>query len=54
MSGQPSPTFTPDSLLADALAQMDQSFFDFPDATFDPIWARHIVEHGYLPLFTLT
>lgn len=36
------------------VAQMDQSFLEFPDATFDLIWARHVVEHSIFPYFTLT
>lgn len=36
------------------VAQMDQSFLDFCDATFDLIWARHVVEHSIFPYFTLT
>lgn len=36
------------------VAQMDQSFLDFDDATFDLIWARHVVEHSIFPYFTLT
>ncbi|MGA9120907.1 MAG: methyltransferase domain-containing protein [Bacteroidota bacterium] len=34
--------------------KMDQSFLDFPDGTFDLIWARHSVEHSFLPFFTLS
>lgn len=33
--------------------KMDQSFLDFPDGTFDIIWARHVLEHSIFPLFTL-
>ncbi|TWJ18874.1 class I SAM-dependent methyltransferase [Geobacter argillaceus] len=33
---------------------MDQSFLDFDDATFDLVWARHVVEHSFMPLYTLT
>lgn len=33
--------------------QQDQSFLDFPDATFDFIWCRHCLEHSCFPLFTL-
>lgn len=36
------------------VAQMDQSFLDFPEATFYLIWARHVVEHSIFPYFTLT
>jgi SAM-dependent methyltransferase len=33
---------------------MDQSFLDFPDHTFDLVWARHVVEHSIFPYFTLS
>jgi len=33
---------------------MDQSFLDFPDRTFDLVWARHVVEHSIFPYFTLS
>ena len=33
--------------------QMDMSFVDFPDETFDMIWARHSLEHSLFPYFTL-
>ena len=33
---------------------MDQSFLDFPDATFDLVWCRHCLEHSIFPFFTLT
>lgn len=36
------------------VAQMDQSFLDFEDSTFDLVWARHVVEHSIFPYFTLT
>jgi len=36
------------------VTQMDQSFLDFEDATFDLVWARHVVEHSIFPYFTLT
>ncbi len=36
------------------VAQMDQSFLDFEDATFDLVWARHVVEHSIFPYVTLT
>ncbi len=32
---------------------MDQSFLDFADNTFDLIWARHVLEHSIFPFFTL-
>lgn len=35
------------------VTQMDQSFLDFDDATFDLVWARHVVEHSIAPYFTL-
>ncbi|MGB3515547.1 MAG: methyltransferase domain-containing protein [Elainellaceae cyanobacterium] len=34
--------------------EMDQSFLDFPDATFDFIWCRHCLEHSIFPYFTLS
>jgi ubiquinone/menaquinone biosynthesis C-methylase UbiE len=34
--------------------KMDQSFLEFPDASFDFIWARHVIEHSIFPYFTLT
>lgn len=36
------------------VAQMDQSFLEFEDTTFDLIWARHVAEHSIFPYFTLT
>jgi SAM-dependent methyltransferase len=33
--------------------QMDMSFLEFPDETFDVIWARHSLEHSLFPYFTL-
>jgi SAM-dependent methyltransferase len=33
--------------------QMDQSFLDFPDSTFDVVWCRHCLEHSVFPYFTL-
>jgi SAM-dependent methyltransferase len=36
------------------VVQMDQSFLDFPDATFDLVWERHVVEHRIFPYFTLS
>lgn len=32
---------------------MDQSFLDFPDASFDLVWCRHALEHSVAPYFTL-
>ncbi len=32
---------------------MDQSFLDFPDASFDLLWVRHCLEHSVFPYFTL-
>ncbi len=34
--------------------KMDQSFLEFQDASFDFIWARHVIEHSIFPYFTLT
>lgn len=33
--------------------RMDQSFLAFENESFDVIWARHVVEHSIMPLFTL-
>jgi SAM-dependent methyltransferase len=33
--------------------KMDQSFLDFPDESFDLVWARHCAEHSIMPFFTL-
>jgi SAM-dependent methyltransferase len=33
--------------------QMDMSFVEFPDATFDLVWARHSLEHSLFPYYTL-
>jgi SAM-dependent methyltransferase len=33
--------------------KMDQSFLDFPDASFDLVWCRHCLEHSVFPYFTL-
>lgn len=32
---------------------MDQSFMEFDDESFHLIWARHVVEHSIMPLYTL-
>src|SRR5206468_3519217 len=34
--------------------QMDQNFIDFADCEFDLLWCRHVLEHSFAPLFTLT
>jgi SAM-dependent methyltransferase len=34
--------------------EMDQSFLDFEDATFDLVWCRHCLEHSVMPYFTLS
>lgn len=34
--------------------EMDQSFLDFEDLTFDFVWCRHCIEHSIFPLFTLS
>jgi SAM-dependent methyltransferase len=34
--------------------KMDQSFLEFDDASFDVIWARHVIEHSIMPYYTLT
>ncbi len=33
--------------------EMDQSFLEFEDASFDLIWCRHALEHSVAPYFTL-
>ena len=33
--------------------EMDQSFLEFGDQTFDFIWCRHCIEHSVFPYFTL-
>lgn len=33
---------------------MDQSFLEFDDGSFDLVWARHVIEHSFMPLYTLT
>jgi SAM-dependent methyltransferase len=33
--------------------KMDQSFLEFPDSSFDFVWARHVIEHSIFPYFTL-
>jgi ubiquinone/menaquinone biosynthesis C-methylase UbiE len=33
--------------------EMDQSFLEFPDQTFDFIWCRHCLEHSIFPYYTL-
>ncbi|MEC4986452.1 MAG: class I SAM-dependent methyltransferase [Oscillatoria sp. PMC 1068.18] len=33
--------------------EMDQSFLDFDNETFDLIWCRHCLEHSIFPYFTL-
>lgn len=34
--------------------KMDQSFLEFEDASFDVVWARHVLEHSIMPYYTLT
>jgi SAM-dependent methyltransferase len=34
--------------------EMDQSFLDFSDGSFDLIWCRHCIEHSVFPFFTLS
>lgn len=33
--------------------EMDMSFLEFPDESFDLVWARHSLEHSLFPYFTL-
>ena len=33
--------------------EMDQSFLDFPEGSFDLVWCRHALEHSVAPYFTL-
>jgi SAM-dependent methyltransferase len=33
--------------------EMDQSFLDFADRSFDFVWCRHCLEHSIFPYFTL-
>lgn len=32
---------------------MDMNFLEFPDNSFDLIWARHVAEHSFSPLLSL-
>lgn len=34
--------------------EMDQSFLDFDDNSFDVIWCRHALEHSIFPYYTLS
>jgi ubiquinone/menaquinone biosynthesis C-methylase UbiE len=34
--------------------EMDLSFLDFPDSTFDLVWCRHALEHTIFPYFVLS
>lgn len=34
--------------------EMDQSFLEFDDASFDLVWCRHCLEHSVMPYFTLS
>jgi SAM-dependent methyltransferase len=34
--------------------ELDQNFMDYPDASFDLLWCRHVLEHSVAPLFTLS
>lgn len=33
--------------------EMDMSFLNFPDESFDLVWARHSLEHSLFPFFTV-
>ncbi len=37
-----------------SVEEMDLSFLEFDDATFDMIWCRHAIEHSVFPYFTLS
>jgi ubiquinone/menaquinone biosynthesis C-methylase UbiE len=37
-----------------AVLEMDQSFMTFGENEFDVLWARHVLEHSVVPLFTLS
>jgi 2-polyprenyl-3-methyl-5-hydroxy-6-metoxy-1,4-benzoquinol methylase len=34
--------------------EMDQSFLEFEDNSFDLVWARHVIEHSFMPFYTLS
>ena len=34
--------------------EMDLSFLDFPEKTFDLVWCRHAIEHSFMPMFVLS
>jgi len=34
--------------------EMDLSFLEFPDETFDLVWCRHALEHSFMPFFVLS
>jgi SAM-dependent methyltransferase len=34
--------------------EMDQSFLEFEDNSFDVVWRRHALEHSVFPYFTLS
>lgn len=36
------------------VVEMDLSFLDFADGTFDMVWCRHALEHSVFPFFTLS
>jgi len=35
------------------IIKMDFSFLDYPDNSFDLVWARHVLEHSPFPILTL-
>ena len=36
------------------IIEQDMSFLDVADATYDVVWARHVIEHSVFPFYTLS